>query len=379
MQLEKFAYQDKNTGWNLEEVNFEKLTLLVGASGVGKTKILQSILNLKAIAEGKAIAGCKWELRFKTITNEQYHWKGEFQTDNNASIANEKAANKPNPKIVFEEIFLNGKLIVDRFDDKIVFDGAATPKLSFQQSAIYLLKEEEKIKPAYLGFSNIIFSDQSTNIPASSAYSLPNEQEILAAYDNLEKIQNSDFDIPRKLFLAFHNAPVIFKSILDRYSEIFPKIEAVKIELKPEDDFSVLFSMSPNPVILLKEIGVKNWIMQEHISSGMLRSLLLISSIYLCSEGTVFLIDEFENSLGVNCIDELTSEILNSRRKLQFILTSHHPYIINNIDFVYWKVVTRNNGKVKTHNARELNLGRSKHDAFMQLLQLEEFQTGTMA
>ena len=83
----------------------------------------------------------------------------------------------------------------------------------------------------------------------------------------------------------------------------------------------------------IKEIGVPEWIGPECISSGMFKSLVHISELYLSTDGTLFLIDEFENSLGINCIDELTTDILQSGRKLQFILTSHHPYIINCYSF----------------------------------------------
>ncbi len=109
----------------------------------------------------------------------------------------------------------------------------------------------------------------------------------------------------------------------------------------------------------------------------MVRTLKHLSEIYLCAEGTVFLIDEFENSLGINCINEIMSDILNSGRQLQFIITSHHPYIINSIKYTDWKLVTRNANMINTHNVEKFNIGKSKHDAFMQLIQLEEYQTGT--
>ena len=40
-------------------------------------------------------------------------------------------------------------------------------------------------------------------------------------------------------------------------------------------------------------------------------------------------------------------------------------------------MITRTKGVVKTKDASDLNLGKSKHEAFMQLLQLEEYQTGS--
>jgi len=34
----------------------------------------------------------------------------------------------------------------------------------------------------------------------------------------------------------------------------------------------------------------------------------------------------------------------------------------------YWKIVTRKGGVVTVRNAKELNLGKSKHQAYLQLI-----------
>ena len=67
MKILNLTYEDKALKWSLEKANFEKLTLLVGASGVGKTQILNSIMKLKAIADGKSISGIKWNIEFVTL------------------------------------------------------------------------------------------------------------------------------------------------------------------------------------------------------------------------------------------------------------------------------------------------------------------------
>jgi len=128
-------------------------------------------------------------------------------------------------------------------------------------------------------------------------------------------------------------------------------------------------------ILYVREDGVKNWIRHDFLSSGMLKSLIFIADMYLCAEGTVVLIDEFENSLGVNCID-IIDDLLFENRNLQYIITSHHPYIINNVPMAHWKIVTRNGSVVSVKNANEFKLGKSKHEAFMQLMQLEEFTQG---
>ncbi len=239
------------------------------------------------------------------------------------------------------------------------------------------MKEEDLIKPAFEGFSKIIYSDQTDSTREAFRIKFSDTQKLLKTHKSLKSIQESKEDIRIKLFLAYKNSPKTFNTIKERYIDIFPQVEDVKVEpLDYDDDDNLPFFFKEYPFIQIKEIGVDKWIKQENISSGMFRSLIHISEIYLCNEGSVFLIDEFENSLGINCINELTNDILSSKRQIQFILTSHHPYIINNIGYSNWKLVTRTKGVVHAHSPEVYNIGKSKHDAFMQLIQLEQYQTG---
>jgi len=110
----------------------------------------------------------------------------------------------------------------------------------------------------------------------------------------------------------------------------------------------------------------------------MLKTFMLISELYLSVEGIVILIDEFENSLGVNCIN-IISDLILGNRKLQFIITSHHPYIINKVGMEHWKIVTRKGGVVTAKDAKDFGLGKSRHEAFMQLINLDEYNEGISA
>ena len=193
-------------------------------------------------------------------------------------------------------------------------------------------------------------------------------KNMLANYKDIASIRTSLFDIISKMYFTFNNDIATFNIIKERYISIFPQIKDIRIGY---------FNAGQEYIsIQIKEQGVSQWIDQEDISSGMLRSLLQISELYLCPTGSVLLMDEFENSLGVNCIDELTNDILDSKRDIQFILTSHHPYIINNIPYKNWKIVTRKAGKVMIKDASDYRIGESRHDAFLQLIQLEEYNGG---
>ncbi len=98
---------------------------------------------------------------------------------------------------------------------------------------------------------------------------------------------------------------------------------------------------------------------------------MYISELYLSPEGSIILIDEFENILGVNCLNSVTDLILENPR-LQFIITSHHPYIINNIGNKYWKIVTRQGNTVKVKQPEELGISQSRHQGFIDLINILE-------
>jgi len=378
MKISKFQFEDKSLEWRLEELSLNKLTLLVGASGVGKTQILGSLMGLKEITEGASLNGIAWLIEFETLLKHKYIWQGEFENKGVSIFIEDDDDDKKNKaKIVFEKLFLNGEIIVDRASDKIIFNGQPTIKLSQQESVLSLLKEEELIKPAHNDLKKLHFADHSNSaIERGFSFSFLNASNLAKKYKTLQKIQESELETPLKLFFLSKVDKKTFAIIKQRFIDIFPQVEDIKIAPIETKDKEMPDFLKDYPFIQIKEKSVKNWINQSRISSGMFRTLMQLSELYLCAEGTIFLIDEFENSLGINCINEITGDILASRRQLQFILTSHHPYIIDAISFNNWKLVTRNAGIIKTHNIDKFNIGKSKHSAFMQLLQLEEYQTG---
>lgn len=377
MKISRFQFEDKSLEWRLEEINFNKLTLLVGASGVGKTQILKALMALKEATNGSSGNGVAWTIEFETTDGKLYIWQGEFENRGASTgiIANEE--DKKNlSKVIFEKLYLDGKLIIERTSESIIFNGQPTIKLSQQESVLSLLKEEDLVKSAHEEFKHIYLYDHSNSSLTPKSFSFYNANQLLWMFNTLQKIQEGDLETPLKLFFLSKTDKKTFDLIKQRFIDIFPEVEDLIIAPLVPNGQAIPDFLKDFTFIQIKEKNVKHWINQTRISSGMLRTLLQLSDLYLCAEGTIFLIDEFENSLGINCINEITNDILSSRRQLQFILTSHHPYIIDAINFDNWKLVTRNAGIIKTHNLSKFNIGKSKHSAFMQLLQLDEYQTG---
>lgn len=363
------SYYDRTRNWGFENLEFLKLTLLVGASGVGKTQILRAIDTIKKITNGGSFNGVKWDITFESNDGSTYHWAGEFE-EKTLNPLKEMNESEEKPSIVNEKLISGENVIIERGKNNILFQGKETVKLAPYQSCLFLLKAEPAIKEIQNEFSKISVVEDTEKDMA--IYITKNAiKSTTLIYENTDKLINSGFEVKYKLLLSYlAKDKSLFESIKQRFIDIFPQIEDIKlVTLKFTD------SIDKNTVDF-KEKGVKKWISSEDMSSGMLRSFMQICEIYLSPEGSVLLMDEFENSLGVNCIDELTNDILSSKRNIQFILTSHHPYIINNIPYQNWKIVTRKAGKVTVKDASDYRIGESKHDYFMQLLQLDDFNNG---
>ena len=80
--------------------------------------------------------------------------------------------------------------------------------------------------------------------------------------------------------------------------------------------------------------------------------------------------------MGTRCLDLVLDMLNSNERNYQIIVTSHHPYVINNVDMAHWQVVLRGGNRIYTKGKEELGLGRSHHEAFKQLMNLEEYTEG---
>ncbi|MBD2390055.1 MAG: ATP-binding protein [Anabaena sp. CoA2_C59] len=379
MKIHQFEYQDHEYQWKLEPVKFlPHINLLVGISGVGKTEILKAIRRLNKIANGASLNGVEWNIEFSTSDNVNYHWQGRFEGHQITQIIEQELdegeitdSKNEGFRILSERLYRNDIIIVERDEEKIILNGKQTPKLSLFQSVVYILNREDDIIPVKTELEKIIFVDyekidKTWKIPIS----------VIKQYENssLKKLKESDLPTPVKLSILYRYFRQEFNKIQKLFQTIFPKVIDIKIEPFKKDKLEQLPAalsdiLRDAVTINIKEKRVNDWI--ENISSGMLKTFMYISELSLSPEGAVILIDEFENSLGVNCIDSVTDLILENR-DLQFFITSHHPYIINNISPAYWKIVTRTGGLVSVKNSEYFHISNSRQKAFIDLINILE-------
>jgi len=277
------------------------------------------------------------------------------------------------------------KLLVERSEDEFIFNGDRLPKLKNTESAITLLHGEESIAPIHRALRRVIFSDAADTgsafafVPYDASY-LSN---IRKRYRDLDRLREAtDLPILIKAYILQEDYPDEFRQIRGEYLEIFDTVNDVKVGKLSELDPSAAHDVPPFAMDWLaigaQEDGVSGWITNQRLSSGMLRTLIHLIELTMAPPGTVIVVDEFENSLGVNCLPQLTEHILKRSRELQFILTSHHPYVIDNIPPSRWKIVTRHGSTITVRDEESIPALKtaSAHEKFILLMNLKEYEEG---
>ncbi|NLN05914.1 MAG: ATP-binding protein [Clostridiaceae bacterium] len=348
MIITRLEYVDK-TNKNTFILNFNDiLTILVGVSGVGKTRVLNCINTMKKIAMGDLAetANIDWSLDF-VVDGSGCKWSGQIE----------------NGRIVKESMAKGEEMIFSRDEKEILLEGVSVPKVSDRLSLLAVFWGVGDIKRMYEEIMHIYFININ---------SIPNEVYIRpsVARDangmNEESLGYTNLSIYEKMLVAYMKGFDVFEDIKDDYITVFPMVEDMKFDYdRTGSDYT----------FYLKE-KTTDWISYEGLSSGMKKGLFHIAAFNMLPEGSILLIDEFENSMGTRCLDLVLDMLNSNERNYQIIVTSHHPYVINNVDMAHWQVVLRGGSRIYTKGKEELGLGRSHHEAFKQLMNLEEYTEG---
>lgn len=389
MLLQSLTFEDKRTGWKLEDLRLDRFNLLVGASGVGKTKILRAIETVQHIGWGGDLQGLtaiKFEIRFED-GERNYCWR--LDTAQHDEPAGDPEARSPSSRssallILEESLEQDDNRLVDRKGEDFLFSNQKLPVLNRSESAIKLL-DVPFIQALRTSFERLIFSEEP------GPYRFAPYNIVSDEYVDLIIKEVSDFG--DKSLLGTERGPAVnkafflqilfpdeFQAIRQEFIDIFPTVEDIAIEqsIVTHPGAQKGLGVSRRLSLKIKERGVADWIGEQGVSSGMMRTFTQLVNLRLAPPGTVVLVDEFENSLGVNCMGPVMDLFRSRANDLQFIITSHHPYIINNVPKEYWKVVQRKGSTVRVTPASDIRAlqGASALEAFTRLINSREYEEG---
>lgn len=371
MRIESFEFCDHETGWHLSEARFDGLNLLVGISGVGKSKVLRALDGVRRLGLGEAReAGDRsWRLVCEH-GGQRFEWSGHM-----TRVGGERAIDE-------ERLQVDAQPLIARVGGAITFKSMPVPRLNRRESVLSLFADEDEVAALRTGLGCILQMPEGRVEPfVVSAAKLrrldaehPIRHRISHTIEVLRGARRLDDMVGQRLVTFLHTAqkglPGFFGELKSTFSDIFPTVDDIRVVEVP-------LGSQVRLELQIHEAGPDVWVGHEDISQGMLRTLDALRTLLMMSPGSVWLVDEFENSLGVNCLHAVT-RLIDTRADCQFILTSHHPYVIQSIPIDAWKLVRRRGSTVELIAARDVPslAGESHLDAFTRLINAPEYEDG---
>jgi|GEM_PF-1162424 len=366
--ITSFEYHGPESNpWSFSRTTLNRVNLFVGISGSGKTRFLNALFNIaRMVTLGKSLVetqGKPFEGGWKMsagVDNYQYYWECHTTASEDGIIINSEILKRITDNSIEE-------LLIERNIEIIIFLGNNLPKLDKEVCSINLLKNESSIAPFYRMFAQgLRRSFQDTALNNSSSFDTL-KISFVDRFKKIPKLENlfkHDFTVSSRLFFfqeCFKNKYEIVENLI---KNIFPTIKEIKIDLYKEIPGTLM------PILYIKERGVSKWIPITELSSGMQKVFLIITDILTMPGNCFYIMDEYENSLGINAINFLPSFIEEYGADNQFFISTHHPYLVNNMPIKNWVLLNRNGSNVSASygSSLEEKYGKSKQQAFIKLI-----------
>lgn len=371
MLVKWIEFENLETGLKIERVEFNRdITLLVGVSGAGKTQILNAVkysLEL-AISEEEMLLPYHCKLGIET-DNKEYEWEYVIKKNENKEILTvdkeEYCFARESLKKGKEQLFLREFEKVQI----IGYDRVPMPKKSESLLSQYaedevlnkVVQEIDKLYSIGIGIDAWL----STRKEAFDKYIwfFSKTSYFYKKDENISRKVLSQLPTDVKLHLVKRYFKETYSNILYAVKDIFSEIEDIDVI---EDTQQTEWQ------IVIRVYGKQ--LKKHEISNGMLKCIYYIVELYTMSENSVVLIEEFENGLGENCISVLAELIMEERKDLQFIITSHHPKIINGIEPSKWRIIDREVSVIKNYSSEQYGITNSKHEPYFNLVNRLAFE-----
>lgn len=373
VRIQKLYVQDLMSGITINDITFARLNVLVGVSGAGKTSIITALKRLVRIAEGFSDSGVSWELSFLDDDNNDVLWSGKTSRD--WDINNEGDFVAP---FIQEKLIVNDVEVFSSNQDGIELSGVKLPKLDDTKSLIFHLRNENKIKRIQNSISSAVIVDvDSSDFSQSQKVTffkenLHNEISEFKSKFSIKKLSCSHKELScrEKLYYAHEYDREAFNDFQGIYTSIFPQVKSVSVKALKTYSHG---SDRERAIMISLHMKNKRIVRQGQISSGMFKTMMILSELCFGNNKSPIVIDEIENSLGVNCLPDILAEL--NMASNQVIITSHHPRVINEIPVRHWNIVSRlEDGSVVTKKAEDVLPKGSNHEAFLQLINSPEYK-----
>ncbi|MBN2324225.1 MAG: ATP-binding protein [Spirochaetes bacterium] len=327
--IEYFENKERPNFWKIEDINLNKMNLVVGLNATGKSRLIAIISNLALILQKK-----------KLLTG---HWKLKYKHDNNSYIYNldiEKGI------VEKEEIIQNDtKLLYREKDHGTILEIDTSDLIEFAPPRDELtinVRRDLKKHP----FLELLIN-WSKHLHAYSFSGVkPNEIIVPGS--------------PEALLQGLNTVPYLLSKGIENNQFIDKILKDFKAIGYPIDKISIRQQQMPNglskiPLVMVKENDLKCATEQGSMSQGMFRALalLVIIEYIINQEGTrTILIDDLGEGLDYDRATRLTNLLFKKleNSNIQLIASSNNRFLINSVNIRYINFLKRKGHIVKSYN-----------------------------
>jgi predicted ATPase len=324
----KSIYIDNFKALNDFKIEFQPLTVLIGANSVGKSTVLQALELLAYFTKGK-----------------EHGELNNYLKDNGWSAKDLKSnfSRKKHTKfvvaIIVEEVVYQWKVVLEAKGNKFIL---IQESIISDKGDLLLTNDEDALTLKSKAGNKIQFSPNSVT---SSALSFINEEKITEELKQIKRSLNglALFDFSSTNHLKSTNI-LVDKATIGRYGENLAaylyqidKIELEKLS-KAIKEYVPFFEDIRIKKIRGKEVEIdirehfnKKYIDALHLSDGMMRLLAILALALTESGYQTIMIEEIEDGIHPNLAGEVIKTLLKITESTnqQFILTTHNPLMLD--------------------------------------------------
>lgn len=357
MVLKKFSYSEFDGTWSLNDLNLEKINLLVGKNATGKTNTLDRIRCLAELISGRR-TNLPISAVFSVVLSSD---EGEYSYDlciENGKVVNEMLSVGKDKKFRRNE---NG-------EGTIVATQFATELLEFKldsKQLVVVTKRDAKQHPflekLFRWALGLRFYPFSSDMGQNAFYTTKFSDNIGLSFDpcdinSIVPIYCLGVAIPcefkQRVIAAMGEVGYCLDDLSIAEDVIFKQDIAIPLPDSVSSNSSIpldIGSLGRRKMLKIQEKGVNTPLSQVSLSRGMFRALSLVVHVtynVMLNIATTILIDDIGEGLdfdrAVKVIKWLVRQTENS--SIQLVMSTNNRFVMNNVPLEHWHIIQRNGG-----------------------------------
>ena len=336
MFLQRLVYQDRFSGEKVGPLILNpNLNIIFGKSASGKTRTLNILFGIGLMHRGGPVSSTSpetWAVLFKERDKEYFYQVGTGNNEGNLFVKQDALHSGAGETLIFDRE--QNKLL-----NEVTNEEERYSPISNELSLNYV-KDTEKHKTA-LKLRNYLTQFKRLD------YSIANVVGATSLLDNNRLIvePNGAF-LDATISNIMNGFPTSFEKIKMNFMDIYPHVENISIGKLPVGINSI-------QTLFIKEDFLDIPYPWFHASSGMVKTLALLSILFSPLEKSLIMIDEIENSLDYEGLVKIADIIKEVSMDRQIVVATHSPIFANMFAFDQWIICTREGKRTKFHNIKK--------------------------